>query len=532
MKNNFLNCVRDDRARTGLSALHLFFFCACVCTGLAQPRYQNPVIPGDHPDPSIIRVGKDYWATSTSSEWGPQFPLLHSTDLVNWENMGSVFPHRPEWATANFWAPEISEYKGHYFVYYVGRKQNGPLAVAVATAEKPGGPYTDHGPLVAQDAGSIDPAPVIDENGRRYLIWKEDGNSRKRPAIIWAQPLADNGAQLTGEPQELLRNDAPWEGAVIEGPFVLRRGDWFYLFYSGGACCGRECNYGLGVTRAHNLLGPWEKHPANPILMGNAGWKCPGHGSIVADEKGRYWLLYHGYSTTNFVFTGREALLDEVRFETNAWPAINQGAGPTLAGVSPLGGPQKRKRDFVDDFKGSLLPGWEWPQDQEPSLTFTSQSGGGVTLSPKSSRDDSLLAAVLGRATTSGSYTALATIALASTEPHAMAGIAAIGDVGNAAGLAVGNGKLLLWRRDKGTQKTIFETAAVTSGAVQLRLIATDGSNFQFSFRSDGKPWTPVGPAQSGERFPPWDRSIRVGLTVGGVANAAGVFRQFNLTDQ
>ena len=117
----------------------------------AQTFYQNPVIAGDHPDPSIIRVGGDFWATCTSSEWGPQFPLLHSTDLVNWDLTGSVFPHRPDWAVGNFWAPEISEFKGRYAVYYVGRKAGGPLAVAVATAENPGGPYAD--PRAAGGAG-------------------------------------------------------------------------------------------------------------------------------------------------------------------------------------------------------------------------------------------------------------------------------------------------------------------------------------------------------------------------------------------
>src|SRR5260370_1062998 len=98
---------------------------------LAQAdTYKNPVIPGDFPDPSIIRVDNEFWATATSSEWGPQFPLLHSTNLVDWELVGSVFEHRPDWAVANFWAPEISEYHGKYYVYYVGRKKGGPLAVA------------------------------------------------------------------------------------------------------------------------------------------------------------------------------------------------------------------------------------------------------------------------------------------------------------------------------------------------------------------------------------------------------------------
>jgi len=213
-------------------------------------EYRNPVIPDDYPDPSVIRVGKEFWATATSSEWGPQFPLLRSTDLVNWEQVGNVFAHRPAWAAANFWAPEIAVYKDKYYVYYVGRQSGGPLSVAVATADKPGGPYVDHGPLVSQPMGSIDPVPVTDEKGERYLIWKEDGNSRKMPTLLWAQRLSEDGLKLLGEPKEIMRNDAPWEGAVIEGPFVVRRGEWFYLFYSGSGCCGLGCNYALGVARA------------------------------------------------------------------------------------------------------------------------------------------------------------------------------------------------------------------------------------------------------------------------------------------
>ena len=187
--------------------------------------YSNPVLAGDYPDPSVIRVGKDFWATATSSEWGPQFPILHSRDLVNWKIIGAVFPKRPAWATGNFWAPEISEDHGRYCVYYVGRKKDGPLSVAVAIADKPEGPYTDHGPLVSQEAGSIDPMPVTDEKGERYLIWKEDGNSRKLPTILWAQQLSGDGASLAGDRKELIRNDAPWEGAVVEGEDAVVEGE-------------------------------------------------------------------------------------------------------------------------------------------------------------------------------------------------------------------------------------------------------------------------------------------------------------------
>src|SRR4051794_26008817 len=232
-----------------LRAVVMFALCVLASAGSmsAQPRratYTNPVAPGDFPDPSVIRVGRDYWASATTSEWAPEFPILHSRDLVNWEVVGAVFQRRPDWAVGSFWAPEISQDRGRFYVYYVARKKGGSLCAAVATSARPQGPYTDRGPLVCQDVGSIDPFPVTDESGNRYLLWKEDGNSVSKPTPIWAQRLSADGTRLIGERRELFHNDQPWEkhptlpfGDLVEGPSVVRRGGWFYLFYSGNFCC-------------------------------------------------------------------------------------------------------------------------------------------------------------------------------------------------------------------------------------------------------------------------------------------------------
>ena len=494
----------------------------------APAEYTNPVIPGDHPDPSIIRVGKDYWATATSSEWGPEFPLLHSTDLVNWEQTGSVFPHRPFWAVGNFWAPEISQFKNRFLVYYVGRAKNGPLSVAVAVADKPEGPYIDHGPLVAQAAGSIDPVPTRDEKGNPWLIWKEDGNSVKRPTILWAQPLNETGTKLKDSPHELFHNDTDWEGAVVEGPFVVRRGDWFYLFYSGAGCCGPGCNYALGVARSHHLLGPWEKNPANPILAGSAQWRCPGHGSIVNDPQGRYWLLYHAYATTGTVFTGREALLDEVVFGADDWPTINRGRGPSTHAPAPAGAVAKQQDDrgFHDDFSGTeLKPGWEWPQDREPSYRV---DAGRLVLAGVAGQPTNTLAAVMARATRSADYTATVQLDAPATNAGTAAGLAAWGDGANGLGLAVGGGKLTLWRRDKAKPAQITQADAPAGGTVWLRVTARGGSRYQFAVGTDGEHWQSVGQELSGPGLPPWDRGVRIALTVAGAPTAEARFQRFD----
>src|SRR5918912_1921667 len=113
---------RRTRRRAGLTAAARLLLCGLIfgVSAAAQRRAQfsNPAVAGDFPDPSVTRVGADFWAAATSSEWGPEFPLLHSRDLVNWEVVGSVFKKRPEWSVGSYWAPEISQDRGQFFIYY------------------------------------------------------------------------------------------------------------------------------------------------------------------------------------------------------------------------------------------------------------------------------------------------------------------------------------------------------------------------------------------------------------------------------
>jgi beta-xylosidase len=163
--------IRPTRIAHHLSRISFMTALTVACFIAPAATYRNPVLPGDHPDPSVIRVGDEYWATATTSEWAPLFPLLRSRDLVNWEHAGNIFERRPDWAVGNFWAPELFEHKGRFYLYYTGRKRGGPLSLAVATAEKVTGPWTDHGALIGQEVGSIDAFPVVDRDGTLYMIW-------------------------------------------------------------------------------------------------------------------------------------------------------------------------------------------------------------------------------------------------------------------------------------------------------------------------------------------------------------------------
>ena len=486
-----------------------------------RPEYSNPVIPGDHPDPSIVRAGNEYWATATTSQWAPIFPLLRSRDLVNWTREGAVFEEPPAWSSGSYWAPELAEHRGTFFVYYTARRKNGPLCVAVATAPAPAGPWTDRGPLVCQEVGSIDAVPVTGEDGRRYLVWKEDGNSRKLPTPLWAQPLSDDGTALTGTRTEILRNEAPWEGHLIEGPFILRRAGWFYMFYSAGACCGRNCDYRLGVARSRTIHGPWERHRANPILAANEHWKCPGHGSIVATADGRTFLLYHAYHPEDFEYAGRQALLDEVTWQ-DGWPAINGGRGPSAQAPAPAGVPERdAPREIVEEFEAPQLdPAWQWPWDRSPRRS----SAGGVLTLRASGQDATHPAdAIVARPALTGDYVATARV-LPPSDPAGFAGLSVYGNPANAIGLSISGGRAILWRREKGSQQTVGTASAPGDGAVHLRVTATKGSSFQFAMSADGRTWQPVGAETQGGHLPPWDLAVRIALAVGGPAGAEGRF--------
>jgi xylan 1,4-beta-xylosidase len=466
-----------------------------------RATYANPVQAGDYPDPSVIRIGRDYYATATSSEWAPEFPILHSRDLVNWTVVGTVFPTRPEWSAGNYWAPEIWQENGKIYIFYTARRKNGPLCIAAATADKPTGPYTDHGALECQEVGSIDAFPIRDENGKLFLVWKEDGNSVNKPTPLWAQELDTRNWKLVGKRTEIMRNDPnTWEGTLIEGPAIMRRGGWFYMFYSGNFCCGRGCNYAMGVARSRTLLGNWEKYDKNPILKGNENWNCPGHGTAVTDERGRTWMLYHAYHPDDTNYVGRQALLDEVNWTADGWATINNGQGPSRRYAAPHGIAEREEEyNFFDDFnEPSLRFGWQWLHAAVPEF----RAGGGfLELAPNREQARNPIGGVMAYWTTVGSYAATTMIETDSVRGGALAGISAFGDGDNALGAGWQNGKIILWRREREKHRTLL-TMDATRGARQTSL------RFE----------------QNGDYLPPWDRGVRVALTVGGAENASARF--------
>lgn len=490
-----------------MTRILLIVLLAFVQTGYAQKL----VMPGDHPDPSVVKIGDTYWASATSSNWMPIFPLLRSNNLTNWTPVGHIFKEPPSWADYYFWAPELTYENGKVYVYYTAHKKGGNLCVAVASADKPEGPYRDHGPLICQEVGSIDAFPMRDKAAKLHMVWKEDGNSVGKPTPIWIQEMNEERTALLGEKRELFRNDAPWEANLVEGVSMMRHGDYFYAFYAAAGCCGPGCTYASGVARAKDLMGPWEKYSGNPILTHTEQWRCPGHGTPV-ERDGRFYFLYHGYNTPSTVFTGREGLLQEFRFTTDGWVEFVKDEATVARNVE----------DREDRFRKAALPHyWEWNVFQQPSFAI---SGGELHLNALPGGPGHFT----GQKTLSGNYTA--SVLVRPRKGGAAAGLAVLGDERNTLTLYHTNDSVKLVSLSNG-RDSVWNALAVRGGKkLHLRVQCTGGNQFVFGYSTNGRTFTPLtSKPVSGSHLPPWDRALRIGVTALGPEGTKAVFDNFKV---
>jgi beta-xylosidase len=257
------------------------------------------LVEANLPDPAVVRAGRDYYLTGTSNRNPDAFPLLRSRDLETWTEAGHIFPagKRPAWTKPGgfFWAPEIHRVAGRYVVYYTAEDRAGKLALGAAWAKSPKGPWTDLGrPMLSNPGvGLIDGHPFRDADGRLYFYWKEDSNGLepKKPTRLLVRELRPDGLGFKGRARRVLVNDLPWEGELVEGPWVVRRGGWYYLLYSANAFF--DGRYAVGAARARSPLGPFEKK-GEPILRTDERWVGPGHGMVLR-RQGRDYYVHHAW---------------------------------------------------------------------------------------------------------------------------------------------------------------------------------------------------------------------------------------------
>ena len=226
--------------------------------------------------------------------------------------------------------------RDNYVAYYTASDARGKLAIGLAHATSPEGPYTDLGePLIQHDIGVIDANYFADDDGKKFLYWKVDGNQRRggRTPILVRELSSDGRSFKPGSTaREVFNNDASsWEGPLVEGTWVIKRDGFYYMFYSADVY---DARYKTGVARASSPLGPFvRKGPA--ILTNNATWVGPGHGSVVS-KGGVDWFVHHARPTDGagnaITEKGRYVVLSRLQWE-DGWPSIEGGTTPV--------GPQK-----------------------------------------------------------------------------------------------------------------------------------------------------------------------------------------------
>jgi arabinan endo-1,5-alpha-L-arabinosidase len=298
---------------------------ACSTVGERSPVYVNPVLARDFPDPAVLRM-PDGWiyayATQTPAPQGIlNIQVARSRDLVRWEHLGDALPRKPAWASAtqNFWAPHVIA-DGRRFIMYYSAEPDGSKdkCLAVATAIAPEGPFEDGGAplLCGQGVEHIDPMAFDDpRTGQRLLYW---GSGRKPLKV---QPLAEDRTRfLPGSaPREILFPDGRDYRSLIEGAWLVHRAGRYYLFYSGDRCCSQNPRYAVMVARADDPLGPFEDRP-EPILAPGPGWVAPGHNSVIADDAGQDWIVYHA-ARPGGDWAPRLMLIDRIVWR-DGWPRI------------------------------------------------------------------------------------------------------------------------------------------------------------------------------------------------------------------
>lgn len=324
-----------------------------------EEMYRNPIRQGMFPDPSIVRVGDDYYMVNSSFIFFPCIPISHSRDLVHWEIIGHAITN-PEWSKLGdleggrgYWAPDISYDNGTFYItatYRLNDTGSVYRRQIVVSSDKPEGPYSE--PAYIEEDG-IDPSLFHDSDGRHYMLLN-------RGARILE--LSEDCKRQISEARLLYYGS---QKRAPEGPHLLRKDGWYYLFLAEG---GTGAGHRVTVARSRTLFGDYEPCPYNPIMRqedeGAGIWRC-GHGKPVQTASGDWYMVYlcgrklwrsgaQGPEICSML--GRETALDPVRWTEDGWPIVNELKGPSVL----------QRKPNLPLYVPKELPDKQWITPREP----------------------------------------------------------------------------------------------------------------------------------------------------------------------
>ena len=498
----------------------LLLMCLCSCTSVVT--YTNPVIPGDMPDPSLIRFEGRYYAAGTSSEWAPYYPVYSSDDLVNWNHEGYIFDEKPAWTLSSFWAPELFCMNDRVYCYYTARRESdGVSYIGVASSDRPDGDYQDHGLIVEHGSEAID-AFVFDDDGHLYISWKAYGLD-SRPIEIVAARLSQDGLSLESEPFTLLVDE---EGIGIEGQCHLKIGEYYYLIYAARGCCGPRSDYEVRVARADSFLGPYENCPVNPILKGGDGdFISCGHGTVVYGDDGRMFYMCHAYKKGAEFFMGRQPVIHELVLDDDGWLSfVNGDIALSEQKVPCRGVKQKAKEGFYDDFDASeQSPEWTWNYPYADVSAVTNDGKLYLSGKPFNGNRYGTAYCVRARAPRYSIETQLL------DSGGNVSGLTFYGDQENLVIWGLVDDRLSLVEISDGNETVIYQIEK-PDGQLYLKADVREGCKAVFLYSLDGENWKSVihDPIDM-SKLVRWDRVFRPGLVTTATKGDTAVFGYFSM---
>lgn len=401
------------------------------------PPLRNPVLPGFHPDPSILRVGDDYYLATSTFEWYPGVRLHHSRDLVHWRALGGALTETrlldlagaPD--SGGVWAPCLTHAHGRFHLVFTNVAAHGhgwwDTPNYITTAADVAGPWSD--PVAVHSRG-FDPSLFHDEDGRCWLLsmtadWHPD---RDPFAGIQIQEYDCAAGELLGEPRLIFTGT---EAGITEGPHLYRIDGWYYLLTAEG---GTGYEHQVTMARSRELFGPYTPDPDGATLTAVDRPDLPlqkaGHGSLVQTPTGQWYLAHltaRPYTPLGRCVLGRETAIQRIEWNSDGWPRVPGGIPHETVPAPDLPQYPFPAEAAVDDFDGAVLgPQWstlrravsgEWI-DLETRPSFLRISGG---QSPHGGHTPSLVA----RRVTSPRCTLETVVEVEPESFHQLAGVTA-----------------------------------------------------------------------------------------------------------
>lgn len=326
-------------------------------------KYQNPIIPGFYPDPSICRVGKEYYLVTSTFQYFPGVPIFHSTDLVNWKQIGNCLTRPSQlslgkaWTSGGIYAPTIRYDKGIFYMVTTNVSNGGNFYVYT---DNPQGQWSEP---IWIDQGGIDPSLLFD--GDKVYLTSPTTDSYGNYGICSSEIDIKSGKSLTDV--KCIWNGS--SGRYPEGPHLYKIKDYYYLMIAEG---GTEYRHMETIARSKSPWGPFESYAKNPILTHRNEVDNPisgtGHADIVEDGNGNWWIVFLAFRTAggDYHHLGRETFLAPVEWNEEGWPVVNGNGTVELTMESErITEKQSIASDFEDEFQNPTFD-YQWSFIRNP----------------------------------------------------------------------------------------------------------------------------------------------------------------------